>query len=111
MVNRTKEEFFDIGDIGIIFQYLYLSPENKITFKNSLRNTCFIRMDEDLSVMMDIPSAGVENLLFDDHINLTEMLSLIGQLKDLPALSQGFKTRWEEIKAVVRTAISLNKIK
>ena len=108
---RTKEEFFDIGDMGVIFQHLYLSPENKITFKNSLGNTCFIRMDEDLSVMMDIPSAGVEDLLFDDHINLTEMLSLIGQLKDSPALSQGFKTRWEEIKEVVGAAVFLNKLK
>ncbi len=46
---RTKENLFEMENITILLQYLYINPEHKIKYNNGL-TTLEIYMDENFEI-------------------------------------------------------------
>ena len=48
---RTKDNLNAIGDAALLMQYLYLSPEHAIHFRNSINVPLTVTMRDDMQVM------------------------------------------------------------
>lgn len=107
---RTKDILFEITDVSIFYQYLYMNKDHRITFNNDLTDLT-LSMDDNLYVMCknerfpDIPPSD-----FSSTLTLSYILAVIDRLKDMPAIEfpSSFKNRWEEIKTITQTNLSLN---
>lgn len=108
---------FSFDDIPILLQYLYMSEEHKILIHNAINVPLeiFIVTDEKNNI-----SFGCRNLNFPElpPMNYTDdahpetLLRIISQLKKEKAVQfpQRFDNRWEEIKEITLTNLSLNKL-
>jgi hypothetical protein len=107
---RTKDTLLEIADVAIFYQYLYMDKDHKITFNNDLTNLT-LSMNDSLHVMCrncnfpDLPPSD-----FSDMLTLPYILAVIDRLKDMPATEfpSSFKNRWEEIKTITQTNLTLN---
>ena len=108
---RTKDILFDFERMAILLQYLYMSPDHRITFGNGV-TTLRIRMDDQLTIRC-------ENLSFPNlpETNFTEEIcspdncfSLIELLETMPAeeFPKSFKNRWHEIESITKSNLVLN---
>lgn len=114
---RNNMTLFSFDDIPILLQYLYMSEEHKILIHNAINVPLeiFIVTDEKNNI-----SFGCRNLNFPElpPMNYTDdahpetLLRIISQLKKEKAVQfpQRFDNRWEEIKEITLTNLSLNKI-
>lgn len=110
-MSKTKQELLDLAGISILYQYLYLDPKHTIRFKNSIDVPMEIRMDDNKQILirnLNFPES--EEMLFA-HQDVPNMLALIDQLKDTPAVEypNAFDSRWEEIKMIATANVSLNR--
>ena len=109
---RTRDILVDaFDDILILQRYLYISEKNHIEITNSIGVKLRIRMEENLHYYCkntnfpDIPES-----YWSDNMTNDTMLAIIGQLKEAPAVEYPghFRSRWEEIKFLTASQVSLN---
>lgn len=108
---RIKENFKKLDDVSIIYKYLYMSEDNKITFNNGLANLT-IRMNENFAILCKNENfPNLPETFFGDTFTLHYATTLIDVLKEQPAEEHPnlFKNRWEEIETLVKTTVGLNK--
>lgn len=108
---RTKDTLFNIENIGLLLQYLYISPEHKITFNNGVTDLQ-LRMEDDLSVKCkNLRFPNVPESDWSSEITPANCISIIEILKESPSVEfpTAFKNRWEEVKTITLTNMSLNK--
>lgn len=110
---RTKDILLEIADITVFYQYLYMNEDHKITFNNGLTDLT-LSMNENLCVICrnerfpDLPPMS-----YSENLSPNNILGIIDILKHMPAIEfkSSFKNRWEEIKTITQTNLSLNIIK
>ena len=100
---RDFETLNDIADISILLQYLYMNENNKITFNNGVADLQ-IRMTDKLNVVsknLNFPSLPEQS--YSDMMFPANVVGIIDVLKSQKPeeIKNGFKNRWEEIKATV----------
>lgn len=108
---RSKEVLFDLKDISILYQYLYISEDNFVTIDNGITKL-EIRMNEDgyfHAKNLSFPDSP--DLNYTDVMNVSNCLGIIDQLKEVKAVEfpEKFKNRWEEITTVTVMQLSLNR--
>lgn len=109
---RTVDILFELEEIPILLQYLYMSEDHYIIVNNKVTDL-EIRMTEGCSFMAkNLSFPEVPALDYTEMMNVMCMLAIIDQLKEAPPVEfkNEFKSRWEEIKAITNTNVAQNKM-
>jgi hypothetical protein len=110
---RTTDILFDLEEITILWQYLYMDESHYITIDNTVTKL-EVRMRENCSFhAKNLRFPDVPDLEYTDMMTISNMLGIIEQLKKVPAVEfpTCFTSRWEEIKIIVDTNVAQNKMK
>lgn len=109
---RTVDTLFELEEIPILLQYLYMSEDHYITVHNKVTDL-EIRMTEDCSFLAkNLSFPEVPAIDYTETMTVMCMLAIIDQLKHAPAVefTNKFKSRWEEIKAITIINVAQNKM-
>jgi len=110
---RTKDMLVNgFDDLATLLQYLYMSEDHSIQVKNCIGVPLQIRMDENLRCFcknLNFPNLPETN--WTEEMSVPTIMAIIDQLKKKPAKEypNRFPSRWEEIKTLTRTQLSLNR--
>ena len=110
---RTCDTLFEFEEIPILWQYLYMDPDNYITVDNGVTKL-EIRMRDNCSFhAKNLKFPDLPDLEYTDMMVIPNMLGIIDQLKTIPPVEfkDRFKSRWEEIKTITLHNVALNKLK
>ena len=106
----TKEDLFNIGEIGIFYQYLALG--NTITFNNGLTDLeLSMNTKSDLMpiVAKNLSYPGFEPMPYDNMLYVGNISGIIDRLKEQPSKLNKEDNKWNEIKCYVASTVCLNK--
>lgn len=109
---RTADTLFDMEDISILYQYLYMDESHFITVDNGVTKL-EIRMTEGCFFKAkNLKFPDVPELNYTDMMTIPNMLGIIDQLKKVPAVEfpTCFTNRWEEVKTITLTNVAQNKM-
>ncbi len=109
---RTVDTLFDLEEIPILWQYLYMSEDHYITIDNGVTKL-EIRMTENCYFhAKNLSFPNLPDMSYTDMMTIPNMLGIIDQLKTVPPVEfpNEFKSRWEEIKAITNTNVAQNKM-
>lgn len=109
---RTTDILFDMEEIPILLQYLYMNEDHYVTVDNGVTKL-EIRMTEGCYFMAkNLNFPDLPDLSYTDMMTIPNMLGIIDQLKHVPPVEfkNEFKSRWEEIKAITNTNVAQNKM-
>lgn len=110
---RTTDTLFALEEISILLQYLYMDADHRITIDNRVTKLELYMTDECYTLAKNINLPSVPSLDYTEMLNVPNMLGIIDQLKNAPAVEYPtcFANRWEEIKMITTTNVSQNKMK
>ena len=113
-MKMNKQDLFDIGEIGIFYQYLALGE--RIKFNNGLTDL-EIRMITDTPYMnvvyKNLSYPEIEEMGYDDMLYVGNILGIIDYLKRQPSTinpNDKCDNMWNQIKCYVAGTVCLNKI-
>ena len=109
---RTIETLFDMEEIPILYQYLYMDEGRFITVDNGVTKL-EIRMTEGCFFKAkNLKFPNLPDLDYTAMMTIPNMLGIIDQLKHVPAVEfpTCFTNRWEEIKTITGTNAAQNKM-
>ena len=109
---RTTDTLFDMEEIPILYQYLYMDENHYITVDNGITKL-EIRMRENCSFhAKNLRFPDIPDLEYTDMMTIPNTLGIIDQLKHSPAVefTTCFTNRWEEIKTITDTNVAQNKM-
>ena len=109
---RSIETLFDLEEIPILLQYLYMSEYHYITIDNGVTQL-EIRMTEGCYFKAkNLKFPDLPDLSYTDMMTIPNMLGIIDQLKHVPAVEfpTCFDNRWEELRTIVLTNVAQNKM-
>lgn len=108
---RTIDNLLALEEIPTLLQYLYLDESHYITVDNGLAKL-ELRMTESFSVhAKNLNFPDLPDLNYDDMMNIPNMLGIIEQLKESPAVEykSQFNSRWEEISTITNANVGQSK--
>ena len=109
---RTTEILFDMEEIIVLYQYLYMDENHYITVDNGL-TLLEIHMTGSCNFKAkNLKFPDVPEHSYTDMMTIPNMLGIIEQLKHSPAVEfpTCFTNRWEEIKTITNTNVAQNKM-
>lgn len=107
---RTKDMLFELEDITLLYQYLYMNKNHKITFNNGLTDLT-IRMTDDLYILCKNESfPDLPETAFSESMTIPYVLGIIDRLKEYPASEyrMTFSNRWDELKTTTLANLAQN---
>lgn len=110
---RTTDVLFELEEIPILWQYLYMSENHFITIDNGVTKL-EIRMRENCSFhAKNLSFPDLPDLEYTDMMTIPNMLGIIDQLKNVPAVEfkEHFKSRWDEVRNITLGNVAQNKMK
>lgn len=109
---RTTDTLFDMEEILILWQYLYMSEDHSITVDNGVTQLEIRMTDSGYFRAKNIKFPDVPELNYTDMMTIPNMLGIIDQLKHAPPIEfkNEFKSRWEELEAITNTNVAQNKM-
>lgn len=110
---RTTDTLFDMEEIPILYQYLYMDENHYITVDNGVTKL-EIRMNEHCYfTSKNLKFPDVPEINYTDMMTIPNMLGIIDQLKHTPPTEfpTCFSDRWEEIKTITIANVGQNKMK
>lgn len=108
---RTVDTLFDLEEIPILWQYLYMNEDHYITIDNGVTKL-EIRMTENCYFhAKNLSFPNLPDMAYTDMMTIPNVLGIIDQLKHVPPVEfkNEFKSRWEEIKTITITNVGQNK--
>ena len=109
---RTTDILFDMEEIPILWQYLYMDENNSIIVDNGVTRL-EIRMTGNCYFhAKNLSFPNLPDMSYTDMMTIPNMLGIIDQLKHVPAVEfpTCFTNRWEEIKTITNTNVAQNKM-
>jgi hypothetical protein len=109
---RTTDILFQLEEIPILWQYLYMNEDHYITIDNGVTKL-EIRMTENCYFhAKNLSFPNLPDMSYTDMMTIPNMLGIIDQLKCSPAVEfpTCFANRWEEIKTITNTNVAQNKM-
>jgi hypothetical protein len=109
---RNVDTLFELEEISILLQYLYMSYDHKIVIDNRLTKLELYMTEECYTLARNLNHPTAPSLDYTEMMNVPNMLGIIDQLKNTPAVEfpTCFTNRWEEIKTIVNTNVAQNKM-
>lgn len=110
---RTKDTLVNgFEDLATLLQYLYMSEDHSIEVENAIGVPLQIRMDENLRCCCkNLNFPYLPEINWTEEMNVPTIMAVVDQQKKKPATEfpKRFSSRWEEIKILTRTQLSLNR--
>ena len=109
---RTVDTLFELEEIPILWQYLYMNEDHYITVDNGVTQL-ELRMTENCYFhAKNLRFLNLPDMSYTDMMTIPNMLGIIDQLKHVPPVEfpTCFNNRWEEIKAITNTNVAQNKM-
>ena len=99
-------------EIHILYQYLYMDGRNSIIVDNGVTQLQIRMNDGCYFISKNIKFPDVPEISYTDMMTIPNMLGIIDQLKNVPAVEfpTCFTNRWEEIKTITNTNVAQNKM-
>lgn len=109
---RTTETLFDLEEIHILWQYLYMCEDHYVTVDNGITKLEIRMTDNCYFKVKNLRFPDLPDLNYTDMMTIPNMLGIIDQLKHVPAVEfpTCFNNRWEELRTIVLTNVAQNKI-
>ncbi len=109
---RTVDILFDLEEIPILWQYLYMNENHYITIDNGLTLLEIRMTDSCYFKAKNLKFPDVPEHSYTDMMTIPNMLGIIDQLKQTQAVEFPgcFPSRWEEIKTITTTNVAQNKM-
>jgi hypothetical protein len=110
---RTVSTLLDLEEIPILWQYLYMNEDHYVTVDNGVAKL-EIRMRENYSFhAKNLNFPELPDLEYTDMMIIPNMLGIIDQLKNVPAVEfpNKFKSRWEELRTITLANVVQNRMK
>lgn len=109
---RTTDTLFDMEEIPVLYQYLYMDEGHFITVDNGVTKLEIRMTDGCFFKAKNLRFPDVPDLNYTDMMTIPNMLGIIDQLKNVPAVEfpTCFANRWEEIKTITNTNVAQNKM-
>lgn len=110
---RDVTTLFDLEDITILYQYLYMSEDHFITVDNRVTKLEIRMRDNGSFHAKNLNFPDLPDLEYTDMMVIPNMLGIIDQLKNVPPVEfkNEFRSRWEELRAITLANVSQNKMK
>lgn len=110
---RTKDRLFQLDEVAIFCQYLYMSEDHKILFNNGLCELEIKMGDNFRFYAKNLNFPHLPDMDYTETLTIPNILGVIGRLKELPPemYKSSFSNRWQEIKDIAITNMALNKLK
>lgn len=110
---RTTDTLFDMEEIPILYQYLYMDENHYITVDNGITQLEIRMNDNCYFTSENLRFPNVPEMNYTDMMTIPNMLGIIDQLKHSPPIEfpTCFNDRWEEIKTITITNVGQNKLK
>lgn len=108
---RSKTVLFQLEEIPILLQYLYMHEDHNIVINNGLTNLR-IRLDDNLDVWcQNLTFPQIPEMKWNENLCPEGCLDVIWMLRQVPATEfpERFANRWEEIKEITFANLALNK--
>ena len=108
---RTKDVLFeDFDRVKILCQYLYMDKEHFIDVDNGLC-TLRIRMEEDFHFKWkNLNFPDIDWMNYTEAMTIPQIIGICYRLESMkPMFNYDHKNRWEEIKEITLSNLSLNK--
>ena len=109
---RTTDTLFELEEITILYQYLYIDESHSITIDNGITQLQIRMTDGCYFTSKNLKFPNVPEMSYTDMMTIPNMLGIIDQLKHIPAVEfpTCFTNRWEEIKTITATTVGQNKM-
>ena len=109
---RTTNTLFDMEEITILYQYLYMDESHYITIDNGLTELELRMQDSCYFHAKNLRFPDSPGLDYTDMMTIPNILGIIDQLKQTSAVEfpTCFANRWEEIKTITNTNVAQNKM-
>lgn len=109
---RTTDTLFDMEEIPILWQYLYMSEDHYITIDNGVTQLEIRMTDGCYFKAKNLRFPDLTDLNYTDMMTIPNMLGIIDQFKHVPAVEfpTCFSNRWEELRTIVLTNVAQNKM-
>ena len=107
---RTMTMLKELDDVLILYQYLYMNPDNRITINNRM-NDFEIRLDDELRFYCkNMTYPDLPDMSYSEHMTLKYCLSVIRRLKEQAPkqFPETFNSLWDEIKDITMAHMALN---
>lgn len=109
---RSTEVLFDLEEIPILLQYLYMSEDHYVTVDNGVAKLEIRMTDSCCFKAKNLNFPDLPDLNYTDMMTIPNMFGIISQLKQVPAVEfpSCFANRWEEVKTITDTNVAQNKM-
>jgi len=99
----------ELEDILVLYQYLYMNPENNIVIYNGIAGL-EIRLDENLRFYCkNLNFPHLPNMDYSNQMTLSCCLGAIDYLKEQsPKLFPNFESEWDEIRNMTLATMAMN---
>ena len=108
---RDVNTLLDLEEIPILWQYLYMNEDHFVTIDNGVAKL-EIRMRENGTFhAKNLNFPDLPDLDYTDMMIIPNMLGIIDQLKNVPAIEfpNEFKSRWEELRTITLVNVAQNR--
>lgn len=108
---RTVDTLFDLEDITILYQYLYMSEDHFITVDNGIAKLEIRMNDKGYFHCKNLNFPELPDSNYTDMMTIPNMFGIIDQLKNVPPIEfDSFKSRWEELRTITLSNVAQNKM-
>jgi hypothetical protein len=109
---RTVDTLFDLEEISILLQYLYMDEDHYVTVDNGVTKLEIRMTESGYFRAKNLRFPDLPDLNYTDMMTIPNMLGIIDQLKHVPPVEfkNEFKSRWEELKTITITNVAQNKM-
>lgn len=109
---RSADILFDMEEIPILYQYLYMDENNSIVVDNGVTKLQIRMNDSCYFISKNLKFPEVPEMGYTEMMTIPNMLGIIDQLKCVSAVEfpTCFTNRWEEIKTITNANVAQNKM-
>ena len=107
---RCKIMLKELEDSLVIYQFLYMNPENRIVINNGMTDL-EIRLDENLRFYCkNLSFPDLPDMNYSEEMTLSRCLGIADYLKEQKPkqFPESFESLWDEIKDITLSNMALN---
>lgn len=110
---RTVDTLLAFEEIPILYQYLYMDANHRITVDNGITQLEIRMTDSCYFLDKNLRFPDLPEMSYTDMMTIPNMLGIIDQLKHVPPVEfiNEFESRWEEIKAITLANVTTNRMR
>lgn len=107
---RSADTLKDLGDVGILLQYLYSDENRVVTYSRQDDVITEYKLYDNLSILKTNIVKGERLLTKVVELHPDQLITLIKYQESIPSnYPERFKNKWEEIVEEVKSVLYLNR--